>query len=149
MKKLVKILALTLVCVLGIVALVACGGASINTNYDEAVANLKANGYTVMEAKGDDSSLAGFVLMYGIQASDVEAAVMATKGEEEDGEEVSILWLKSEDAAKKVVEAAEAMYDAEKEMADAMGLDLPSIKIGRSGNVAYMGTNAAIKATNA
>lgn len=174
MKKLVKIFAVVMVCALALTAFVACAPTP-NTDYDQAKENLDKNGYTVRAAKegdtGSESYFEMYAEQYGIDASDIEAMLYGVKGEdEESGDTVGILWLKSADAAKKAYKKLEEQMDtakkamkALKDLLDAMpaGDDkdeakkeyeaakeiLDNMVIGRSGNVVYQGTKAGIKAT--
>ena len=168
MKKLAKIFAVAMVCVLAVAVLVACGP---NTNYDKAKENLEKNKYTVTAIKEGD---VGFALAaaapataYGIKVEDIEAILSATN---KDGDSVSIIWCKSADAAKTVYDKSndqmkamkETLDDmkkeikdmddgAEKEQAqktyDAMKKAYDNASIGRSGKVVWTGTKAGIKAT--
>ena len=160
MKKLAKIFALVVVCVLAITALVACSPVP-NTNFEEAKANLEKNGYTVSAAKFDDG--------------DVEARITASNSKS--GDSITIIWYRNADAANEdyeeakaeweegkkeyeermeeakaeldklegaAKEAAQKMYDSMKETFDKM---INSSVIGKTGNIIYSGTKDAINAT--
>lgn len=141
MKKLAKIFALVVVCVLAVTALVACGGgAKPNTDYASAIENLEKNGYEVQAIKATDEgaelALGTFATMYGIKFEDMEQALMAMKGEEL----IQMLWCKTEEAAKTVEKSANTL-------AEAAGEEAGEAVIGRDGKVVWIATEAAIAAT--
>ena len=156
MKKFISVLSLVLVAAMLCVSLVSCGAKPAD-NPDDAVAALKANGYTAQ--KVDD-------YVYG----------------EKDGEFVMIYYCENEDDAKEMFEEAEEelkdmeeeLANAKKELDDAKA-ELEEVKddpiqkaiaelavqvaekalemvekyedceIGQSGNVVWVGTSQAIK----
>lgn len=170
MKKLAKIFAVVLVCVLAVTALVACAPAP-NTNYDKAQENLKENKYTVMAIKEGDVGFALAVVtpatIYGIKVEDIEAILSATNA---DGESVAIIWCKSADAAKTAYDKANsAMKDRKKDLDDLkaeiaemedgaqkenaqktydeMKKAYDNSVVGHSGKIVWTGTKEGIKAT--
>ena len=168
MKKLAKIFAVVMVCVLAVTVLVACGP---NTNYDKAKANLKKNKYTVTTAtKEGDTGFAIAAVSYasinGIKVEDIEAVLSATNS---DGEYVTIIWCKSSDAANTVFGKCDEQKKALKENLDQMKDQMKDLDgedkefaqktydqmkkaydnyaCGHSGKVAWYGTKGGIKAT--
>ena len=177
MKKLAKIFAVVMVCVLAVAVLVACGP---NTNYDKAQKNLEKNDYTVVTAvkKGDTGAaiaFAGPAAQFDIKVDDIESMLYATSKDAKDS--ISIMWLASYDVAKKVYYKMKDNFDTAKEtsqknldemkanMKDLSGKDKEDAQklydaakelhdarfvntvVGKSGNVVYTGTKDAIKAT--
>ncbi|MCM1290164.1 MAG: hypothetical protein NC132_05410 [Corallococcus sp.] len=184
MKKLTKIFALVVVCALAVTALVACGSDPVpNTDYDEAKANLKKNGYSVTAVKsgdeGSESLIESVITSQNIKAEDFEAYISAKADKTADL--ISMYWFKNAEAANKYYEdckknmeagkeelkkelenmkkqidamaagaekdQAQAIYDAAKEAYDATVKAIDEMIIGKSGNVVYAGTKAAIEAT--
>ena len=168
MKKLAKIFAVAMVCVLALTALVACGP---NTNYDKAKENLKKNKYTLTIAtkEGDTGfaiAAAAAAPINGIKAEDIEAIISASNS---DGEHVYIIWCKSSDAANTAYDKANEQKKALKENLDKMKDQMKDLDdedkefaqkqydemkqiydnyvCGRSGKVVWSGTKEGIKAT--
>jgi len=141
MKKLAKIFAVVLVCALAVTALVACAPKP-NTNYDEALANLKENKFSVLLAvkEGDTGAEAQFALMAsgvdGLKAEDIEAVLSGSKMDEktESGDIISMVWFTNEDAANKYYDVAKKNFDKQKEDAqkslDELQAELDEMKAG-------------------
>ncbi len=155
MKKLAKIFAVVLVCVLAVTALVACAPKP-NTNYDEAKNNLEDKKYTVVAAKagdnGADAMIAGAVAgVEGVKAEDVEAVLSGSKIDEktESGDIIVMVWFANEEAANKYYEAAKKDYDEEKkdaqEMLDTIKAELDKMEDGEEKDAAQAAYDAMKK----
>ena len=118
---------LSLVCLLAIVAsclfvFASCGGATPNSDIAKAEEALKAAGYTVNKAGN---------------------RLTANK----DQDRVVIDYCDTEAAAQAIYDGYKAAEDAQKQLADAMGVDYESEgAYGMSGTMVWVGTDAAIKA---
>ncbi len=126
MKKVVKVLAVALVCVLALAMLVACAP---NSDPDKAVSALKENGYMTVKTPG---------------VGDVECVVLATNLKTKDG--ITITYYKDASAAKKEWDENKDDVEAMKEELVKQGIDKDDIAVGRSGRMIYAGTKEAVKA---
>ena len=118
---------LSLVCLLAIVAsclfvFASCGGATPNSDIAKAEEALKAAGYTVNKVG--------------------TSKLMANKGQDS----VIIDYCDTEAAAQAIYDSYVAADEAQKELADAMGVDYESGAYGISGTMVWAGTDAAVKA---
>ena len=168
MKKIAKILALSLVCVLAIVALAACGNPVPNTDFASAKTNLEAKGYSTT------TSASGLAKQLGLSEEDIVSMLAGSKGEDSAG--ITMIEVTSEDVAKEAVDAFKKMVDetikaandALDEINDALAeagieadeeteAEIKSIEayistyssliVGSSGKIVYAGTKEAINAT--
>ena len=128
MKKLFKITSLTLVLLMLIASLVACGGPAKKPA--DAKAALEANGYSVVLSEG--KALEAIASLLGID--DLDAKIVATSKEDLD-DYVTIYYFEDADDA----EAAWEKIQTEADKADAE-------VVKKSGNMIYYGTEAAVKA---
>lgn len=182
MKKPEKIFAVVLVCLLAVAALVACvreGNPAPNTDYDEAQKNLEDNNYTTAAGKNGEASFETVITnltTLGISADDMDCAISANKqsGTENDlGDGITIVWFKTEDAAKAAHDTYKKYMDTAKKQMDAIKSYLDTMKDSMSeteykealaqyemlqktmdntsygvyGKVFWTGTTAGIKAT--
>lgn len=145
MKRLAKIFAVVLVCVLAVTALVACGSNPVpNTNYDEAKKNLEDNdnyqvtGIKSGEAGFENGAAYAAAMVEGTKVEDMEAVLMAVTKDQKDS--LQMAWFKTEDAAK-------AFHEGYKQIVDKAGDAAKDIILGVSGKVVYLGTKGAIEAT--
>ncbi len=168
MKKLAKVFAVVMVCVLAVTALAACGGgnATPNLDYDTVIANLKKAGYTVDNAKDDEvkssdaaSSVANTM---AIEKSDITAFVSANLPKTDKNaapDVIKMVWAKDEAAAKAAAEILEVSMQSAKEILEhnksQMSADeykaaktyYDNLRVGYQGNVLWLGTVDAINAT--
>ncbi len=130
MKKVVKVLAVALVCVLALAMLVACAPSS---DPDKAVKALKENGFTATTTAG---------------SGDVECTVVGTKvdlsAKTFDG--ITIIYYKDASAAKKDWDENKDDLEELKQSLIKEGVDKDDVVIERSGKMIYYGSKEAIKA---
>lgn len=167
MKKLAKVFAVALVCVLAITALVACGGdPKPSLDYDTVVKNLTDAGYVVTNAKDDEvatsaaaSSVANSICL---EKSDIAAFIQASlpKADKNAAPDlINMAWSKSEDGAKNAAELLKVSFQSAKEILEHNKSQMTAeeykmaktyydnLKIGYEGQVVWYGTVDAINAT--
>ncbi|MCM1290165.1 MAG: hypothetical protein NC132_05415 [Corallococcus sp.] len=174
MKKLLRISAVTLVCVLAIVLLVGCTPVP-NTDYGQMRSNLIKNGYLFddsdNEALSEESVKKILITIEGVSEKDIEKIIFACTQE---GDAIGMVWLKTETAAEPYykgvsenTEKAKEYFESEikvckrwiETLADGSTKNafkkklnvlekLKNILCGKIGKVVYVGTPAAISATN-
>ena len=120
-----RIISTVLVCVLlfgCMLVLASCGGP--NSDPEKAEANLKAEGYVVIS-----------VPAYGVNG--VERSITATNGDDT----VQIFYFAEDADSEKVYDYVNGLYEKAKEKNGEIDLE-----IGKSGDMVWFGTSAAIKA---
>jgi len=140
MKTTLRILALSLVAVLLVGALAACGP---NKDPKKAAQKLKDAGYEVISVtKGDtlgDAAIAA--AEKALDITGLEAAVVGSKGEsEDDAEYVSIYYFDT------AAHAKDAFDKLKKDFEEETKESKKDVVIKKSGKLVYGGTKAAIKA---
>ena len=138
MKKAIKLIALSLVLVMAVLALASC--AAPNADPAKAKENLEKNGYTVQKLDGKVSTYA----ISKIVGEDVACAVTAEKIDEEN-ESIEILCiLYFEDAE----DANDAWEKAQQYADEAKDEDLKDSDwvVDKSGKMIWFGTKNAVKA---
>ena len=131
-----KILSMILVCILTVgcvFALASCGAP--NKDPKAAKAALEEADYKVTLLEG--MLLEGAAAAIGVE--DLDAMLTAFK----DDDAISIYYFEEKEDAEEAYEKLEELYNEAKEEADE---DDPEIKLGKSGNMIWMGTKNAIKA---
>lgn len=136
MKKLTKVLAVVLVCIMAVAVLVACAP---NSNPDKAKAALEKNGY---KAAKDDRVIPGTLTLLGVKG--ISCAVTGSKtvgeGDSKKVESVTIIYFDSADNANA------AWDELQKYAEDQKDDDASDWSVGQSGKMIFFGTDAAIKA---
>lgn len=138
MKKITKILAVTLIAVFCTMALVAC---SPNSNPDSAKSSLEKAGYSTIKLS-DAISLTVTETALGCSRGDITAIVSGSKtNDDRSVDSVMIIYFKDARAAKNCWDKAQSYLEKEeKEDTDS------DIIVKRSGKMIYGGTKAAIDA---
>lgn len=149
MKKFVTIVSLMLVFAFCFAALVSCGKSAPNSNYEETVKNLKANGYLVAgEGDSDEELTAG---IYAYKEDDLRDFLM-------------VYWCRSEKLAKEyydgikmetqhTIDILKSQIDStsdvegKKELEEALNYYNKELIIGVKGVMVWQGSKEAIKAT--
>ena len=136
MKKLTKVLAVVLVCMMAVAVLVACAP---NSNPDKAKAALEKNGYT---AAKDDRLVPAALTLLGVKG--VSCAVTGTKtvgeGDSKKVESVTIIYFDSADNVNAAWDTLQEYANDENENKES------DWTVKKSGKMVYFGTSAAIKA---